>query len=242
LITCQLTKLEAAFDQIRKTYPKVKPADAALLSSALVVTGRHAIALYDGQQFQWPNDYEKLTHAMVAEVEMARESLDGAKKTKTAPEEEPFLVAVGLMPNFSAGERLLEGRNDLKKMLSEALQEGIEYVYSSSDLGWQWALDHVNWTTVTGGELARKVKVKATFTEGAVGVEMGTPGAKKRPSRAKAKPVEDEAEAAAPEADDLDTAGDVPEPVMEAAPEVAEVSEEAPAEKPKAKAKAKKSS
>lgn len=186
MITCQLTKLEAAFDQVRKTYPKMKPADAALLSSALVVTGRHAIALYEGEQYRWPADFEKLTQAMAPEVEIAKDSVEGAKRTKSSPEEEPLLVGVGLMPNFSAGERILEGRDDLKKTLSEALQEGVEYVYSATDLGWQWALDHVNWTTVTGLELVRKVKVKASFTEGAVGVEMGTAGAKKRPSRAKA--------------------------------------------------------
>lgn len=247
MITCQLTKLEAAFDQIRKTYPKVKPADAALLSSALVLTGRHAIALYDGQQYRWPSDYEKLTQAMVAEVEMAKESLEGAKKSKTAPEEEPFLVAVGLMPNFSAGEKILEGRNDLKKVLSEALQEGVEYVYSTSDLGWQWALDHVNWTTVTGGELARRVKVKTTFTEGAVGVEMGTPGAKKRPSRAKAAKEEAAQEASEPEVEAVveameEAPSEAPEEAVAAvepeveAPKATKAKAKAPA-KPKAKAK-----
>lgn len=185
MITCNLTKLETAFDQIRKNYPKIKPADAALLSSALVVTGRHAIALYGGSQYKWPEDYEKLTAAMAKELDILGEA-DTAKKVKAAAEEEPFQMAVGLMPNFSAGERILDGRDDLKKVLGEALQEGVEYVYSTTDLGWQWALDHVNWGTVSGMELARRVKVKANFTEGAVGVEMGAAGTKKRAAKPKA--------------------------------------------------------
>lgn len=198
MISCNLTKLESAFDQVRKSYPKVKPTDAALLSSALVLTGRHALAIYNGSQFKWPEDYEKLTKAMSKEFDVLGE-VEPVKKTKTAPEEEPFLMAVGLTPNFSAGEKVLDGRDDLKKLLSDALQEGVEYVYSTTDLGWQWALDHVNWSTVSGSELNRRVKVKATFTEGAVGVEMGAAGAKKRTAKPKAapKPAE-EPEAAEP--------------------------------------------
>lgn len=196
MITCNLTKLESAFDQFRKSYPKVKPTDAALLSSALVLTGRHAIALYGGDQYKWPEDYEKLTKAMSGEFDVLGEAPDTPKKIKAAAEEEPFLMSVGLMPNFSAGERFLSDRNDLKKILSEALQEGVEYVYSTTDLGWQWALDHVNWTTVSGHELSRRIKVKASFTEGAVGVEMGAAGAKKRPAKPKAAKAEPAPEAA----------------------------------------------
>ena len=190
MITCNLTKLESAFDQFRKTYPKVKPADAALLSSALVLTGRHAIALYEGDQFRWPEDYEKLTRAMSKEFDVLGDAPDTPKKIKAAAEEEPFLMSVGLTPNFSAGERFLADRNDLKKILSDVLQEGVEFVYSTTDLGWQWALDHVNWTTVSGHELSRRIKVKASFTEGAVGVEMGSAGAKKKTARPKAAKVE----------------------------------------------------
>lgn len=190
MISCNLTKLESAFDQIRKTYPKVKPADAALLSSALVLTGRHALAIYNGTQYRWPEEYEKLTQAMSKEFDVLGE-VEPAKKSKTAPEEEPFLMAVGLTPNFSAGEKLLDGRDDLKKLLSDALQEGVEFVYSTTDLGWQWALDHVNWATVYGSEISRRVKVKATFTEGAVGVEMGAAGAKKRTAKPKVAKAEE---------------------------------------------------
>ena len=69
MITCNLTKLESAFDNVRKTFPKLKPTDAALVSSALVLTGRHAIALYSGTQYRWPEDYEKLTKEMAKELE-----------------------------------------------------------------------------------------------------------------------------------------------------------------------------
>jgi hypothetical protein len=201
LITCNLTKLESAFDQFRKTYPKVKPTDAALLSSALVLTGRHAIALYDGGQYTWPEDFEKLTKAMSQEFGVLGEAPDTPKKIKAAAEEEPFLMSVGLSPNFSAGERFLSDRNDLKKILSEVLQEGVEFVYATTDLGWQWALDHVNWTTVSGHELSRRIKVKANFTEGAVGVEMGAAGAKKKSAKPKAAKVE-ETPAEEPEAEE----------------------------------------
>jgi flagellar biosynthesis GTPase FlhF len=220
LITCHLTKLESAFDQVRKAYPKMNPADAALLSSALVVTGRHAIALYEGDQYRWPDDYEKLTKAMSAQFEVLGEAPDTPRKVKAAAEEEPFLMTVGLMPNYSAGEKVLEGRKDLQKTLSEALEGGVEFVYATTDLGWQWALDHVNWSTVSGQDLARRIKVRAQFTEGAVGMEMGAGGTKKR-SKAKAAP---KAEAAEKE---------------EAAPVKAEAAEAKPEAQPEAKAEAK---
>lgn len=184
MITCHLTKMETALDQIRKTYPKLKPTDAALLTSALVLTGRHALAIYDGEQFSWPEDYEKLTHALIAQLEMVAAGLEPAKKTaKTVVEEEPITVTVGLMPNLSAGEKALGKRDDLKALLSEAIQSGVEFVYSSTDLGWQWAMDRANWTTVSGMEMSRRIKIKASFTEGAVGIEMGVTPAKKRGSK-----------------------------------------------------------
>lgn len=188
MITCHLTKLETAVEQIKKANPKMKPTDAALVASALVLTGRHAIAIYGSEQYRWPEDYEKLTHRMAGEVEIINESVEPVKKTKTAPEEEPVTISIGLMPNFSAGERLLENRNDLKAKLSDILAEGIEFQYSPTDLGWQWALDRANWATISGKELARKIKVRATFTEGAVGVEVGTT-TKKRSSKKEAAPA-----------------------------------------------------
>jgi hypothetical protein len=187
LITIQLTKLESALDQIRKIHTKLAPADAALIATALSLTGRHAIALYEGEQYVWPNEYEKLTRAMVAQINMVNEAIEHnapKRTTKTTVEEEPVTVTVGLMPNLTAGEQLLEGRDDLKVVLSDILQEGVEFSYNPTDIGWQWALDRANWNTISSGEISRRIRIKASFTEGAVGIEMGI-GPKKRPSRAK---------------------------------------------------------
>jgi len=176
--------METALDQVRKAYPKLKPTDVALLTSALVLTGRHALAIYDGQQYSWPEDYDKLTRALVAELEQINQSGDVSKKaSKSAPEEEPVSVNVGLMPNLSAGEKALGKRDDLKALLAETIQNGVEFVYSSADLGWQWALDRANWTTISGIEMSRRIKIKASFTEGAIGIETGTQHAKKRGSK-----------------------------------------------------------
>jgi hypothetical protein len=190
LTTCHLTKLELALDQLRKSQPKLKPADAGLLASALTLTGRHALALYEGEQYVWPDDYDKLTQAMVGQIRMVNEGVEAPKKTtRTTTEEEPIMVTVGLMPNLSAGEQILEGRNDLKTLLSDLIQGGVEFAYASNDIGWQWALDRANWNTISGEEVSRRIKIKASFTEGAVGVEMGVGGPKKRASRKVAEPV-----------------------------------------------------
>lgn len=198
MITIQLTKLETALDQVRKSYPKLNPADAALIASGLTLAGRHALAVYDGNQYRWPEDNEKLMTAIVREIEQIQETSEPVKKTTKAAavEEEPMMISVGLTPNVPAAEQKLDGREDLKTKMSDILGEGVEYLYAGTDIGWQWALDRANWGTMAGIELTRKVKIKATFTEGAVGVEMGTV-TKKRPSKAKAKIVEPEAEAEA---------------------------------------------
>ncbi len=209
MITCQLTKLESALDQLKKAYPKLKPADAALLVSALTLTGRHAVAIYDGKQYTWPEDYGTLTKAMVAELDIVQEGIEAnapKRVAKNAPEEEPINVNVGLAPNITAGEKLLDERNDLKALLSEVLQKGVEFVYSGNDLGWQWALDRANWTTVASHDISRRIKIKCTFTEGAVGVEMGTASPKKRASKKAApvvepEPTEAQAEAAEAQAE-----------------------------------------
>lgn len=194
MITCHLTKLETANDQVRKAYPKMKAADAAMLATALSLTGRHAIAIYEGTQYVWPDEYEALTKAMVSQLHMVQEGIDATapkRVSKTAPEEEPITVSVGLTPNMTAGEAVLEGRDDLKTKLSDVLQEGVEFVYSPNDIGWQWALDRANWSTVANEELSRRIKIKASFTEGAVGIEMGTGSPKKRVAKPKAPKVEE---------------------------------------------------
>lgn len=198
MITCQLTKLESALDQLKKSYPKLKPADAALLVSALTLTGRHALAIYDGEHYTWPEDTDKLTKAMVAELQVVQEGIETStpkRAAKTTVEEEPVTVSAGLAPNIAAGEKLLVDRNDLKALLSEVLQKGVEFVYSGNDIGWQWALDRANWTTIAGQEMSRRIKIKCTFTEGAVGVEMGTTSPKKRAAKKAAAIAEPEPEA-----------------------------------------------
>lgn len=200
MFTCQLTKLESALDALRKTHPKLPPADAALLVTALTLTGRHALALYEGEQYVWPDDYERLTMAMVPHIKSVTEAVEGTvtkKPTKAAAaEEEPVNITIGLMPNLTAGENLLDGRDDLKTLLSDILQEGVEFSYASTDLGWQWALDRANWTTIAGGDTSRRIKVKAGFTEGAVGIETGTGAPKKRKAPAAKPVVAEEPEAA----------------------------------------------
>lgn len=196
MITIQLTKLESALDQIRKTQTKLAPADAALIATALSLTGRHAIAIYEGEQYVWPEDNERLTRAMVTQINMVNEAIEhnAPKRTsKTAVEEEPVSVSVGLMPNLTAGEQLLEGREDLKAVLSDLLQEGVEFAYNPTDIGWQWALDRANWNTISDGEVSRRIKIKASFTEGAVGIELGV-GPKKRTTKKAVEEVEPEPE------------------------------------------------
>jgi hypothetical protein len=200
MLTCQLTKLEVALDQVKKSHPKLMPADAALLASALSLTGRHALALYEGEQYAWPDDNDRLTQAMVPQVKVTQEAIEmnaPKKVAKNAPEDEPVQINVGLMPNFSAGEKILQDRKDLKTLLSDVLQEGVEFTYQPNDIGWQWALDRANWSTIAGQEISRRIKVKTAFTEGAVGVEMGSGTSKKRAKKA-------EAVVEAPEAEPVD--------------------------------------
>lgn len=178
MITCHLTKLETAVDQLRKAYPKMSPTDIGLLASALVLSGRHALAQYDGKSFRWPDDYGDLTSAIGVELGQIEESGEPVKKTKAA-EEETVTVTVQLSPNFDAGSSRLGKRDDLRKTLSSIIEEGVEFVYSPTDVGWQWALDRANWTTIRGQEPTRKVKVRAVFGDGAVGVEMGAAGKKR---------------------------------------------------------------
>lgn len=184
MITIHLTKLETALEQVRKSYPKLRPTDAALVASALSLAGRHAIAHYDGESYVWPEDYERLTAAMRSQVDMIQEGIDAVKVKKGAPEEEPITMNVGLSPNLSAGEKALDGYDSLKTVLSDALEQGVEFLYAPSDIGWQWALDRANWSTVAGKEVSRRIKVKTGFTEGAVGVEQGTASTKRRATKA----------------------------------------------------------
>lgn len=200
MIICNLTKLESSVDQIRKTYPKLLAADAALIASALSLTGRHAKAVYEGDYFIWPDDNERLMQSMSSHLHSVNEAIVEAtpkKQTKAAAaalEEETVTVNIGLAPNLAAGEAILKGREDLKTLLSDVLQGGVEFSYGPLDIGWQWALDRANWSTISDGELSRRIKIKANFTEGAVGSEQGTTTKKRTTKKAEEAPV---AEAAA---------------------------------------------
>lgn len=178
MITCNLTKLESCVDHLRKAYPKILAADAALVAAALSLAGRHAKAVYEGDYFQWPEDNEKLMVSMSSHLRAVNEAIEENTPKKVAKnavvEEEPVMVNVGLAPNLAAGEALLRNREDLKTLFSDILQEGVEYSYGAQDIGWQWALDRANWNTLSEGELSRRIKIRASFTEGAVGIEQGS--------------------------------------------------------------------
>jgi|GEM_PF-500089 len=187
MITVQLTKLEVALEQVRKSYPKLKPADAALVTTALVCTGRQALAVYEGEKYEWPTDNESLTKALSVQLKEVQGTIEPPKKSaKNVVEEEPIQVTVGLVSNLAAGESVLKSRDDLKTLLSDILQEGVEYAYQTTDIGWQWALDRTNWKTAGGEELSRRIKIKAAFTEGASGVEIGLTAGKKKAKSTKA--------------------------------------------------------
>jgi len=192
LIVCHLTKPESTLDQVRKAYPKLKPTDAALIASSLVLSGRYAIAVYDDKKYSWPEETDKLTSAMLAQMHQIQETVSVATKKadRIAIEEDTVEVKIGLLANYAAGERLLGERKDLKTLLSDILGEGVEYQFGPQDIiGWQWALDRANWHTLTDGELTRRVKLRAVFEDNSVGVELGASGTKKRVARPKPAPA-----------------------------------------------------
>jgi hypothetical protein len=64
--------------------------------------------------------------------------------------------------------------------MGDILQEGVEYMYASTDIGWQWTLERVNWATISGGEMKRHIKFRAEFVEPHIGMELGPGGKKKK--------------------------------------------------------------
>lgn len=186
MITCNLTKPESTFDTIRKTYKDLKPTDAALIATALVEAGRSADAVYDGELHTWPDDYDSLAKLIAQEVRQVQEAVeaDKAKKSAKAPEEEPVTLTVHLRPSYKAGEANLLDREDLRTLFADIVNEGVEYLYSPTDIGWPWTLERVNWATYSGGELRRRVRFRAEFEGGHAGVELG-PGGKKKVTKAK---------------------------------------------------------
>lgn len=200
MIVCHLNKPESTLDAVRKAHAKLKPTDAALIASSLVLCGRYAIAVYDEQEYHWPDDSRKLTDALRIQLSQIQDTLETpVKKTKAAmaaAEEETVEVKIGLKANYSMGETILGDREDLKTLLSDILAKGVEFQFGPTDIiGWQWAMDRANWSTLSDGELTRRMKIKAVFQDSSVGVELGASGAKKKTSRAKAvveAPVEPE--------------------------------------------------
>lgn len=177
LLNCSLHKPESTFDHVRKAYPKLKPTDAALLSTALILSGRCALAHYEGMAHQWPDDYERLTRQLIKEIEIFNQATQdpvAKKPSKSAPEEEPSEIKLNVIPNFKAGEAFLNDREDLKKIFTDLLEEGIEYTYSSVDVGWQWTLDRTNWHVLSHGELNKRFKFKVDFQGNSTGYEVGT--------------------------------------------------------------------
>ncbi len=185
LITCNLTKPESTFDQVRKAYKDLKPTDVALVATALVEAGRYALAEYDGIEYSYPEQHGELVKAYCKEIEQIQAQLEGApattKRAAKTVEEEPITLAVKLKANRAAGEKLLGENEALKTLLSDLIEEGVEFLFSSTDIGWQWSLERVNWATASGGGLGRRYHFRAEF-EGSIGVELG-PGGKRKTTR-----------------------------------------------------------
>lgn len=196
MITCNLNKPETTLDQVKRAYSKLQHTDAALIATAIVMSGRYALLVLDDRTFRWPDDHESVMDALLSRVLALQERPATGKKGRAATEDEVVEIKVALEPNYEEGERLLGDRDDLKALLSDLLQSGVEYQYMPTDIGWQWALDRVNWNTLAGTDLLRRVRVKAQFQDKAQGTEMTPAGTKKRGSRAKAaeapKPLDEE--------------------------------------------------
>lgn len=188
MITCNLTKPETAFDQVRKSHPKLQPTDAALIATALVEAGRCAAVDYDGVVYEWTHEnHDKLTKAVLAEVMQISLSQEPVKKTaktaKSAPEDEPSTLTIPLRASQVAGESVLGNRKDLKTLLSDVLQEGVEYLFSPTDIGWQWALERANWSSLAEQDLGRRLRFSVEFIDNSLAVELGPGGKKKAPKK-----------------------------------------------------------
>lgn len=185
MIVCNLTKPESTFDQVRKALPDLPPTDAALISTALIEAGRWSIAEYDGRVYEWDVEaHEPMSKAVLAEVKRVQEALDGDKKkpakaAKTDVPEEQVTLTIPLRASQKVGEHFLGGRNDLKAKLSDILQEGVEFQYGSTDIAWHWSMERVNWSTVTDGDMSRRIRFSAEFADNNLAVELG-PGGKKK--------------------------------------------------------------
>jgi uncharacterized membrane protein YkoI len=209
MIVCNLTKPEATLEQVRKAFPKLAHTDAAQIAIAIVMSGKYAHAEYDGETFEYDKDVQKLQKQLTIQMKQIQQTVEPTKKAKAAAaEEEPIEIKVGLSVNLEKGESQLGDREDLKAILGKAAQEGLEFQYTGTDVLWQWALDRSNWTTITAGEMNRRVKLKAVFGDGTLGTELGIGGKVKKVAKAKpaaAVITEEEVPAAVAEVDTEET-------------------------------------
>lgn len=194
MISCNLNKPESTFDQIRKEYSKLKPTEAALIATALVEAGRFADVEHDGVSHAWtPDNYESGSASIGREVSQINETIAqeeaGKKKTKAEreAEQEAVTLHVQFIPSVEAGEAILGGDKNLIKMFRGILEEGVEYLYTPTDIGWHWTLDRVNWATQSSGSLERNIAFKAQFAEPHVSIELGPGGKKKGAKKVKSK-------------------------------------------------------
>ncbi|MCW5936177.1 MAG: hypothetical protein KIT11_02580 [Fimbriimonadaceae bacterium] len=183
MVTINLTKPELTFDLIRKLYPDLKPTDVALVTTALIETGRFAMASHDGVDYEWDAEsYQDMTKSLFAEVAQVQETVEDKKKVTKTGEEEPVTLSVLLKPSQSSGEAVLGDREDLKTLVSDILAGDVEFLFSPTDIGWHWTLERVNWSTLSSGDLKRRVKFKPTFEGSATAVELG-PGGKRKATK-----------------------------------------------------------
>lgn len=196
MISCNLSKPESTFDQVKKEYEKLKPVDVALIATAIVEAGHFANVVHDGVVYTWPEDQDALAKALLIDVTAAQEIepepagkpkrvTKAAKAAKAKMMEETVIkLSIPIKPNQKAGEVHLAKRKDLKTLLGDILKEGVEYSHAPTDIRWKWSLERINWTTVSGGELPHHVMFMPEFEGNHVGVELG-PGGKRKTRRRK---------------------------------------------------------
>lgn len=184
MLNCSLHKPESTFDQIRKSYPNLIPTDAALLSNALVLSGRRALVHYDQNIYQWPDDYQLLTTEICKEIRIINQAnTDPTEKkvSKVIVSEEETEIVLSLVPNFKVGENYLGERSELKKIFADLLQVGVEFSYSPVDIGWQLAVNGANWNVISQENHLKKIKFKTKFEGNCIGMEIGSnTGSKKK--------------------------------------------------------------
>ena len=196
LIICNLSKPESTFDQVRKSYEKLKPIDVALIATAIVESGHFAKVVHDGKEYKWPQDQEELSKVLLVDVQAAMElepelepkpkRMTKAAKARALEEAVVVRLTIPIKANQKAGETVLGKRKDLKTLLGKILREGVEYMHAPTDIRWRWSLERINWSTVSGGELPHHVVFTPIFEDNSVGIELGPGGKRKGRKKKKA--------------------------------------------------------